>query len=111
MHISYPLYYKYRSTCKILNSICKAHLCILRLKSCPQTVTEVAMKTLRGVKMDYWQQFRCKAKSHPGILTEKFATQNSSLILPLIRAESTFVPSADGCYKLPRCLYFDWFQN
>lgn len=40
----------------------------------------------------------------------RFAIQNSSLILPPTRAESTFVPYADGCYKSLRYLRFCWLQ-
>lgn len=112
MHISYQFYCKYRSACPILNSHL-IYLCIFKAqKVAPKlSVIEAAIKNLREVRMDYWPQFRCKAESHLGILNEKLAIQNSSLILPLIREESTFVLSADSCYESQRCLYFGWFQN
>lgn len=112
MHISYLFYYRYRSECPILNSHL-IYLCIFKAqKVAPKlSVIEAAIKNSREVRMDYWPQFRWKAESHLGILTEKLAIQNSSLILPRIREESTFVPSADGCYESPRWLYLGWFQN
>lgn len=68
MHISYLLCYRYRSACPILNSHI-IYLCIFKAqKNCPQTFTVIgaAIKNLREVRMDYWPQFRCKAKSHLG---------------------------------------------
>ena len=120
MHISYQLYCKYRLTSPMLNSHL-IYLCIFKAQSCPPNSHnhfEATFKNLRGVKFNGLNPLKWVIGGHsdsgqaasPDILTVRVAIQNSSLFLPPTRTESTFVRSADGCYKSPRCLHFCWLQ-